>query len=66
PSPVRAPPPPAITATPDASNIVPLSEVERIAIEQALLVCEDNVVKAASLLEVSPSTLYRKIQKWEP
>ncbi|MBQ4814403.1 sigma-54-dependent Fis family transcriptional regulator [Pseudoalteromonas luteoviolacea] len=47
-------------------NIVPLSEVERFAIEQALQVCEDNVVKAAGLLEVSPSTLYRKIQKWEP
>ncbi|KZN66741.1 sigma-54-dependent transcriptional regulator [Pseudoalteromonas luteoviolacea] len=49
-----------------ALNIVPLSEVERFAIEQALQVCEDNVVKAAGLLEVSPSTLYRKIQKWEP
>ncbi|MCF2856561.1 sigma-54 dependent transcriptional regulator [Pseudoalteromonas sp. SMS1] len=47
-------------------NIIPLSEVERFAIEQALQVCEDNVVKAAGLLEVSPSTLYRKIQKWEP
>ncbi|KZN37490.1 hypothetical protein N474_04440 [Pseudoalteromonas luteoviolacea CPMOR-2] len=47
-------------------NIIPLSEVERFAIEQALQVCDDNVVKAAGLLEVSPSTLYRKIQKWEP
>jgi two-component system repressor protein LuxO len=45
--------------------IVPLSEVERNAIEQALSYCSGNVVKAASLLAVSPSTLYRKIQSWE-
>jgi DNA-binding NtrC family response regulator len=50
----------AITAA-----IVPLSEVERNAIEQALSYCNGNVVKAALLLAVSPSTLYRKIQSWE-
>ncbi|NKC17564.1 sigma 54-interacting transcriptional regulator [Pseudoalteromonas galatheae] len=48
----------------DDKKVAPLAEVERVAIEQALLVCDDNVVKAASLLEVSPSTLYRKIQQW--
>ncbi|MGJ8680786.1 sigma-54-dependent transcriptional regulator [Paraglaciecola sp.] len=42
-----------------------LAEVERAAIEHAIVVCEENVVKAASLLEVSPSTLYRKIQQWQ-
>ncbi|VUD46964.1 Regulatory protein LuxO [Thalassocella blandensis] len=43
----------------------PLATVEREHIEQVLSVCEDNVVKAASILEISPSTLYRKIQGWE-
>lgn len=46
-------------------QIKPLSEVERVAIENAIRLCEDNVVKAASLLEVSPSTLYRKMQNWK-
>jgi two-component system repressor protein LuxO len=42
-----------------------LAEVERAAIEQAIAACNDNVVKAAGLLEVSPSTLYRKVQQWQ-
>jgi two-component system repressor protein LuxO len=42
-----------------------LAEVERAAIEHAIALCHDNIVKAASLLEVSPSTLYRKIQQWQ-
>lgn len=49
-----------------ANHVIrPLAEVEKIAIEHAISVCEDSVVKAAGLLEVSPSTLYRKIQQWE-
>lgn len=46
-------------------TILPLSKVEESAIKRALELCEANVVKAASLLGVSPSTLYRKIQNWE-
>lgn len=42
-----------------------LAVVERAAIEHAISACDDNVVKAASLLEVSPSTLYRKMQQWD-
>jgi two-component system repressor protein LuxO len=42
-----------------------LAEVEKAAIEHAIIACNDNVVKAASLLEVSPSTLYRKMQQWQ-
>lgn len=49
----------------DQGHILPLSEVEEIAIKRALEFCEENVVKAASLLQVSPSTLYRKIQNWD-
>ncbi|MDX2369526.1 MAG: sigma-54 dependent transcriptional regulator [Colwellia sp.] len=47
------------------TEILSLEKVERQAIEQAILVCQDNIVKAASELGVSPSTLYRKIQQWQ-
>lgn len=46
-------------------GIVPLADVERLAIENAIKHCNDNVVQAASLLGVSPSTLYRKMQQWQ-
>lgn len=46
-------------------TLLPLSEVEKNYIEQAIQLCDSNVVKAASILGVSPSTLYRKIQNWE-
>ncbi len=45
--------------------IVPLYQVEKRAIESALIQCNDNVVQAAALLDVSPSTLYRKINNWQ-
>ncbi|GGA83767.1 sigma-54-dependent Fis family transcriptional regulator [Neiella marina] len=38
---------------------------ERQAIEQAIDHCDGNIPKAAELLEVSPSTIYRKKQSWE-
>ena len=48
-----------------STPILTLAEVEKQAIEHAIDVCEDNIVKAASELGVSPSTLYRKIQQWQ-
>jgi len=48
-----------------STPIEPLSKIEEQAIKQAINFCEGNVVRAASLLQVSPSTLYRKIQAWE-
>jgi DNA-binding NtrC family response regulator len=50
---------------PEDHSVVPLAEVERQAIEQAIALCEGNVPRAAALLEVSPSTLYRKKQSWD-
>jgi two-component system repressor protein LuxO len=47
------------------TNVLSLAVVEKAAIEHAIAVCSDNIVKAASLLKVSPSTLYRKIQQWQ-
>jgi two-component system, repressor protein LuxO len=48
----------------EASSIKPLWVVERDAIEQAVALCAGNIPKAAALLEVSPSTIYRKKASW--
>jgi len=47
-----------------AQDIKPLAEIERDAIENAVEFCDGNIPKAAALLEVSPSTIYRKRQSW--
>ena len=44
--------------------IKPLAQVEREAIEHAIELCGNNIPKAAAMLDVSPSTIYRKIQQW--
>ena len=46
-------------------RIRPLAEVEREAIEAALVAFNGNVPRAAAALGVSPSTLYRKKLAWE-
>ncbi len=46
------------------STIIPLEQVEKNAIENAIDQCNGNITKAAALLEVNPSTIYRKMQKW--
>lgn len=46
-------------------SIKPLLQVEKKAIEDAIEFCQGNIPKAAALLEVSPSTIYRKKQNWQ-
>jgi len=46
-------------------EIKPLWQVEKEAIDQAIELCDGNIPKAAAMLEVSPSTIYRKIQAWK-
>jgi two-component system repressor protein LuxO len=46
-------------------DIRPLWRVEKGAIESAISACDGNVPKAAALLEISASTIYRKRQAWE-
>jgi DNA-binding NtrC family response regulator len=45
-------------------TVEPLWLVERRAIEEAIDACGGNVNRAAGLLEVAPSTLYRKLTQW--
>ncbi len=47
------------------ATIRPLWQVERDAIEEAIRLCGGNIPRAAALLEISPSTIYRKRQAWE-
>jgi two-component system repressor protein LuxO len=49
----------------DGDEVIrPLHLVEKEAIERAIRLCGGNIPRAAALLEVSPSTLYRKRQAW--
>ena len=48
-----------------ATNIEPLWLTEKRAIQAAIDTCEGNINRAAGLLEVAPSTIYRKIQGWK-
>ncbi|MFS1934543.1 sigma-54-dependent transcriptional regulator [Vibrio splendidus] len=45
--------------------IRPMWQIEREAIQHAISYCDGNVLNAAVLLELSPSTVYRKKQAWE-
>jgi len=45
--------------------IRPMWQVERETIQRAIDYCDGNVLNAAVLLELSPSTVYRKKQAWE-
>jgi DNA-binding NtrC family response regulator len=47
-----------------ALAIRPLAELERDAIERAVGLCDGNIQRAAGLLGVSPSTIYRKRLAW--
>lgn len=44
--------------------VEPLWLVEKRVIEEAIEACDGNVNRAAGLLEVAPSTLYRKLNQW--
>jgi DNA-binding NtrC family response regulator len=46
-------------------RIEPLWLTEKRVIEEAIDLCHGNVNQAAGLLEVAPSTVYRKLQGWK-
>ncbi|MCP9221203.1 sigma-54 dependent transcriptional regulator [Erythrobacter sp. LQ02-29] len=41
-----------------------LNQIERMAIHAAIERCGGNITKAAKALDVGPSTIYRKLEKW--
>ena len=63
----QAPPRMAAPAGPSSTApaaIRPMAEVEREAIEAALVEAAGNVGRAAALLEIDASTIYRKKREW--
>jgi two-component system repressor protein LuxO len=61
PYPSRQPP----DSAPRRPTVQPLWLVEKEMIQEALRLCDDDVPKAATMLEISPSTIYRKLQQWK-
>ena len=41
-----------------------LAQIEREAIERAMRIHNNNIARAAATLNISPSTIYRKLQAW--
>jgi DNA-binding NtrC family response regulator len=56
---------PATAGLTEAASIRPLWQIEKQVIEQTIEHCDGNIPRAAALLEISPSTIYRKRQQWE-
>lgn len=57
--------PPTSEPALDALIGKPLAEIERLVIEATLKRFDGSVPKAARILELAPSTLYRKIEGWK-
>jgi len=61
--------PSQVTATSPAfvvsEKITPLEDVIKATIERAIELSEGSIPRAAAALNVSPSTLYRRIQGWQ-
>jgi DNA-binding NtrC family response regulator len=55
----------AASANGTRTTIKPLWQVEKQAIEAALAACAGNVPRAAALLEINPSTIYRRKVEWD-
>lgn len=68
PAPFHAPPPPAAPdGVPDdvwAFDVVAMKTIEQRAILAALLKTGHDVPRAAALLEINPSTIYRRLISW--
>lgn len=45
-------------------TLISMQSLEKQSIEQALIKCKGNIVKASTILNISRSTLYRKIKKY--
>jgi DNA-binding NtrC family response regulator len=63
-SPVSGDCPEGLPAGKPTWSIRTLQEVERETIEEAIALCEGSIPKAAALLNIAASTIYRKRQAW--
>jgi DNA-binding NtrC family response regulator len=52
------------TGNPDDRPILPMWMIERDAIERAIAACGGNIGRAAALLEIDASTIYRRKRDW--
>ncbi len=48
----------------ESNRIVPMEEVERREVLQALIICHGDVLKAAKALKIGKTTIYRKLGEW--
>ncbi len=55
---------PASAAGTAGKGIVPMWMIERDAIEHAIETCGGNIARAAALLEIDASTIYRRRRDW--
>ncbi|HYH36620.1 MAG TPA: sigma-54 dependent transcriptional regulator [Azospirillum sp.] len=58
-------PPAAVASGAGPKTIRPLWQVEKDAIENAIAACDGNIPRAAALLDISASTIYRKRLAWQ-
>lgn len=49
----------------DAPLMRPMWQVEKETIENAMKACDDNVTQVSAALEMSPSTIYRRLREFE-
>lgn len=54
----------SVRKTEQKQDVKPLEEVIRETVEAAIGVCAGSIPRAAAALDVSPSTLYRRIEGW--
>jgi two-component system repressor protein LuxO len=57
---------PVAAAAPGIADIRPLEDVIRETIEHAIDACAGSIPRAAAALQVSPSTIYRRVEAWRP
>lgn len=51
-------------AATETQGIVPMEEIERREVLRAVVMCEGNILKAAKLLKIGKTTVYRKLLQW--
>jgi two-component system repressor protein LuxO len=61
---LRANAPISIASPASFADIKPLEDVIRRTIVEAIDVCSGSIPRAAAALQVSPSTIYRRMEAW--